>query len=100
MGKFAEDLKPGVDLAARQGLQALGPKPLYGKRPHHAAIKQRPLNDFTIQLFLRGNVSHKTTSERITSACRILYFFDGQRGSTKWMSANPERAFAEENRCA
>ena len=83
MRQFAKDLEAGINFFAGEGLQAFGTKTLHRKRSHHPAVEESPLQDFAVQLFLRGDVSHESAGERVTRAGWIFDFFDGQSRCAK-----------------
>src|SRR5208282_2816411 len=95
--QFAEDLETRVDFPARKILQSLRSEALYGKRAHHAAVKEGALQHFSIDLALRCYVSHESAGKGIASSSRVLYLFNRQRGRTKWMRSNAESSLAEED---
>src|SRR4249920_3101191 len=100
VSQFAEDLKAFIDFLACQGLQAFGSKALHGKRSHHAAVEQGALQHFAAQVFLRRDVAHETTRERIACAGWVLYLLDGQGRRAERVMSYAKRSFAEENRRA
>src|ERR1700683_2882003 len=100
VGEFAEDLESGVDFFAGERLQSFGSKTLDRERAHHTTIKQSALQNFAVQLFLRSDVSHESTGERIAGAGGIFHFLDRQSGCAKGMASNTECALPEENGCA
>src|SRR4051794_40719860 len=61
--EFTEDLVTCVDLFTSERLQALRTKALDRERAHHATIEHRPLEDLTVEFFLRGNVTHKAAGK-------------------------------------
>src|SRR6266542_2126436 len=76
VSKFTEELQAGVNLAAGQGLQALGAEAF------------------------DGDVSHEASGEGISGAGSVLYFFERKSGSAKRMAADAECSFGKENRGA
>src|SRR5215467_11934101 len=76
VSELAENLKAAIYFFARKILQALGAEALNCERSHHAAVKQRALQDLAIELFLRSDVAHESAGERISGTSRILDFVD------------------------
>src|ERR1700756_2716772 len=97
MGQFTKDLEAGIDLFACERTQALGAERLDDERTHDAAVEHGAFQNFPVDLLLRGQITHESSSEGIAGAGGILHFLDRQGRSAEGMVAESESTFAKEN---
>src|SRR5438105_6976971 len=79
VSQLAEHSESFIDLFARELLQALGAKPLYGERAHYTAVKHGATEYAGSELFLRSQVAKEAAREAVARTGGIDHFFEGQR---------------------
>src|ERR1019366_10492106 len=97
MRQLAEDLKPLIDLFARERLQPFRAKALHRERAHHAAVEHGVFQYAAADLALRGDVAHEAPGKAVASACGIAHLVERQGRGPKRMMPSAEFPIAKEN---
>src|SRR6516225_4235903 len=97
MGQFAKDLEARIDFFTCERAQAVGAERLDDERTHDAAVEHGAFQNFPVDLLLRSQIAHESSSEGITGAGGILHFLDWQGRSAEGMVAESESTFAKED---
>src|ERR1019366_4955844 len=98
--QLAEDLKPLIDLLARERLQALRAEALHRERAHHAAIEHGVLQHAAAHFALRSDVAHEAPGKTVARPGGIAHLVQWQRRGPKRMMPSGEFSIAKENRGA